>query len=234
MAALLALLFAMAAVAQVAAAGQARWTAQTAADLAALAAAQDLIDGQPLAEACAHGHQVAQSNGGEVVSCVDALEGRVALTTERQVSFGIWGVGRATAVAGPPPMAVDPGPAGGGGPAAALAALNWARTQIGKPYLWGGTGPDAYDCSGLVQQAYQIAGGQAIPRVAQDQWQAAIKVPFGQMRPGDLLFWVDHTGVHHVALFAGNGMMVEAPSSGKLVREVPIRWSGTTAWAGRF
>jgi len=231
---LLVLVFAMAVVSQFAGAASTRWATQTAADLAALTAAQDLIDGQSLAAACAHGAEVANANGSRLTSCRPAPAGRIAITTDRETPAFMRGLGRATAMAGPPPMALEAELVGGSNAAAALAALNWARNQIGRPYLWGGTGPSAFDCSGLVQQAYLQGAGQVIPRVAQAQSDAAIKVPFGQMRPGDLLFWVDNTGVHHVALFAGEGMMVEAPSSGKLVREVPIRWPGTTAWAGRF
>jgi len=115
---------------------------------------------------------------------------------------------------------------------AAAAALEWARQQIGKPYQWGGTGPNSFDCSGLVQAAYRNGAGKAIPRVAASQYGAATKVAYSEMRPGDLIFW--GSDLHHVAMFSGNGMMVEAPSSGLDIREIPIRWAGTVAWAGRY
>jgi len=228
------LVFSMTAVALLAGAAQTRWAAQSSADLAALAAAQDLIYGQGLSAACTHGGEVAKANGAQVVTCLPLPGGRVAVTTRRETPAWLWGTGNATAVAGPPASASEPTVAGASTDAAAQAALAWASQQIGLPYVWGGTGPAGFDCSGLVQQAYRHGAGRDLPRVAQDQYNAAIKVPFGQMRPGDLIFWVDQTGVHHVALNAGQGFMVEAPSSGQLIRRVPIRWAGTTPWAGRF
>jgi cell wall-associated NlpC family hydrolase len=129
-----------------------------------------------------------------------------------------------------------PPPSGGGGSSASAgqAALDWARQQIGKPYGWGGTGPNSFDCSGLVMMAYRNGAGISTPRVAADQYYASTKIPYSQMRPGDLIFWDRGSGISHVAIFSGNGMMVEAPSAGKNVRETPIRWSGTVAWAGRY
>jgi len=229
-----ALVFSLTAVAYLAGAVQTRWAAQSAADMAALAVAQDMIEGQSLTVACARGVAVANANGARLTACQPAPPDRVAVTTQSPAPNWLWGFGQAKAVAGPPTLAVDQGPAGGSTDAAAQAALDWARQHIGLPYLWGGTGPGGFDCSGLVQQAYRNGAGKSIPRVAQDQYDAAIKVPYGQMRPGDLIFWVDHTGVHHVALNAGHGLMVEAPRTGLLIREVPIRWAATTAWAGRF
>jgi len=228
------LVFTMTAVAGLAGAAQTRWAAQSGADLAALAAAQDLIYGKPLPAACARGGEVARANGAQVVSCLPLPGGRVAVTTQRETPAWLWGIGRATAVAGPPVIDRPLTQVTGSTDAAAQAALDWANQQIGLPYVWGGTGPDGFDCSGLVQQAYRHGAGVTLPRVAQDQYNAAIKVPFGQMRPGDLIFWVDQSGVHHVALNAGQGLMVEAPSTGKSIRQVPIRWAGTTPWAGRF
>ncbi|MDR1799912.1 MAG: C40 family peptidase [Bifidobacteriaceae bacterium] len=117
--------------------------------------------------------------------------------------------------------------------AAAAAALEWARAQIGKPYQWGGNGPDSFDCSGLTSQAYLNATGKWIQRTAAAQYAAATKIPYDSMRPGDLIFWDQGSGVYHVALYAGNGMMVEAPHTGAYVREVSVRWANTTTWAGR-
>ncbi|MDR1393278.1 MAG: C40 family peptidase [Bifidobacteriaceae bacterium] len=117
------------------------------------------------------------------------------------------------------------------GSEAGLAAVAWARAQIGKPYQWGGNGPNSFDCSGLVQQAWLKGGGKSIPRVAADQYYVSTKIPYDQMRPGDLIFW--GSDLHHVAIYSGNGNMIEAPSSGLTIREIPIRWSGTVKYAGR-
>jgi cell wall-associated NlpC family hydrolase len=127
-----------------------------------------------------------------------------------------------------PPAVVAPSDAG-------LAAVEWARQQIGKPYKLGGTGPDTFDCSGLTSQAWLNGGGVAIPRTAAWQYAAATKVAFDQMRPGDLIFWGSTAeSIYHVAMYTGDGNMIEAPRTGKNVQEIPIRWSGTYGYAGRF
>ncbi|MEU9119121.1 C40 family peptidase [Streptomyces sp. NPDC048506] len=99
-------------------------------------------------------------------------------------------------------------------------AVDYALAQLGKPYIWGGNGPVGYDCSGLVQQAYQRAG-ISLPRVAADQYGAVTKISQSSLRRGDLLFWSSNgrqSGVHHVAVYLGDGRYVEAPRPGKDVR----------------
>ncbi|MDR1634978.1 MAG: C40 family peptidase [Bifidobacteriaceae bacterium] len=121
------------------------------------------------------------------------------------------------------------------GAEAGLAALAWARAQIGKPYQWGGNGPNSFDCSGLTQQAWKNGGGKSIPRVAADQYALAQKIPYESMRPGDLIFWQrGGAPIHHVAMYAGNGMMVEAMQTGTNIHEIPIRWANTVQYAGRY
>jgi len=110
-------------------------------------------------------------------------------------------------------------------------AIGYAREQLGKPYLWGGTGPDAFDCSGLVMMAYRAAG-ISIPRTSQQQWAWGPKIPASQVRPGDLVFFAGSDGTAtapgHVGLVIGKGMMLEAYATG-----FPIRISayGTSASA---
>ncbi|MDR2253787.1 MAG: C40 family peptidase [Bifidobacteriaceae bacterium] len=125
----------------------------------------------------------------------------------------------------------DPAPSMSADEAAGLAAVAWARQQIGKPYQWGGTGPSSFDCSGLTSQAWLNGGGKRIPRVAADQYYAATKIPYDEMRPGDLIFW--GSDLHHVAMYSGDGMMIEAQRTGTNIHEIPIRWSGTVKYAGR-
>ncbi|MGF1428796.1 C40 family peptidase [Kitasatospora sp. LaBMicrA B282] len=99
-------------------------------------------------------------------------------------------------------------------------AVDYALAQLGKPYLWGGDGPDGYDCSGLVQQAYRRAGIE-LPRVADDQYAATTPVAADQLRRGDLIFWSDSgraSGIHHVAIYLGDSRYVEAPRPGRSVR----------------
>jgi peptidoglycan DL-endopeptidase CwlO len=92
-----------------------------------------------------------------------------------------------------------------------------ALSRLGRPYVWGATGPDQFDCSGLVQWAYRQAGVQ-LERTTYDQIDDGIAVPRSHIRPGDLVF--PHTG--HVQLAIGNGMVVEAPYTGATVRVTPL------------
>ena len=105
--------------------------------------------------------------------------------------------------------------------AAVAAAIQFAHQQIGKPYLWGGTGPDAFDCSGLVMMAYRAAGIN-IERTSQQQWASEQKVPAAQVQPGDLVFFAGSDGTPtapgHVGLVIGKGKMIEAYATGFPVR----------------
>jgi len=107
----------------------------------------------------------------------------------------------------------------------AVAAIQFAAEQLGTPYLWGGTGQGGFDCSGLVQAAYQQAGID-LPRVAQDQFDAEPPVPDGSgVQPGDLLFFGSGTAaVDHVGLYVGAGEMVDAPHTGAAVRLDSADW----------
>ncbi len=105
-------------------------------------------------------------------------------------------------------------------------AIAYARAQLGKPYEWGGTGPDAYDCSGLVWAAYQSAGVD-IPRTSEAQWAGLPHVPPADVRPGDLVFFPGSDGTFtapgHVALVIGGGQMIQAYAAG-----TPIEISSLT------
>jgi len=109
------------------------------------------------------------------------------------------------------------------------AALDFARAQLGKPYVWGATGPDSFDCSGLTQAAYAAAGVR-LPRVAQDQWFAGPHVDLGAIQPGDLLFWASDTSapatIHHVAFYLGGGQILAAPHTGDVVKVEPLYLEG--------
>jgi cell wall-associated NlpC family hydrolase len=100
-------------------------------------------------------------------------------------------------------------------------AIGYALGEVGKPYVWGATGPDSYDCSGLMLRAYESAG-VTLPRVARQQYWAGAQLPVRQAQPGDLLFWGYDTSnpdsIHHVAMYLGNGQMVEAAN-----QMVPLR-----------
>lgn len=113
---------------------------------------------------------------------------------------------------------------------AARTALNFALDQVGLPYVWGAAGPDAYDCSGLMLRAY-AAAGIALPRVSADQYAGAgtpVDVP--DLLPGDLVFFATATWdpgvVHHVGMYLGRGLMVDAPHTGAYVRVEPVPAAG--------
>ncbi|GLW69608.1 glycoside hydrolase [Kitasatospora phosalacinea] len=108
---------------------------------------------------------------------------------------------------------------GGGASAAGRRAVEFALAQRGKPYLWGGTGPDAYDCSGLTSQAWQAAG-VPIPRTSQQQWAGLRHVALRDLRPGDLVIY--HADAGHVALYLGGGTVVHAPHTGTVVKLAPL------------
>jgi cell wall-associated NlpC family hydrolase len=120
----------------------------------------------------------------------------------------------------------------------AAAAVRAALDQIGKPYRWGATGPEAFDCSGLVRWAYAQAG-LALPRTSREQWWAGQPVDAGGLRPGDLVFWATDPSnpatIHHVGIYVGQALMVHAPHTGAHVRVDPLRpggYAGATRPAG--
>jgi cell wall-associated NlpC family hydrolase len=100
-------------------------------------------------------------------------------------------------------------------------AITFAEAQLGKPYLWGGTGPDAFDCSGLVMSAYRAAGLN-IPRTSEEQWLFGPRIPESQAEPGDLVFFAGSDGTRaspgHVGMVIGGGKMVEAYATGFPIR----------------
>lgn len=98
-------------------------------------------------------------------------------------------------------------------------ALDYAVRQIGKPYKWGAEGPKAFDCSGLTSQAW-AAAGKEIPRTSQEQWAKLRRVSLRKLRPGDLIVYFPKAT--HVALYVGDGMVIQAPRPGARVKVSPI------------
>lgn len=96
-------------------------------------------------------------------------------------------------------------------------AVAYAFAQIGKPYVWGATGPDSFDCSGLMVAAWGAAG-ITLPRTTYDQWASLPHVPLSDLQPGDMILY---DGESHVAIYVGNGMIIDAPHSGAFVEELP-------------
>jgi cell wall-associated NlpC family hydrolase len=114
----------------------------------------------------------------------------------------------------PPPPAAAP-PASVPAPtAAAQTAVNTALAQLGDPYAWGGAGPDAFDCSGLTEYAY-AAAGVYLPHSSSMQSEMGVPVSLTDLQPGDLVFF--YTPVSHVAMYIGNGQIVQASTYGQPV-----------------
>jgi cell wall-associated NlpC family hydrolase len=103
-------------------------------------------------------------------------------------------------------------------------AIAFAESQLGKPYQWGGTGPDAFDCSGLVMMAYRAAG-VLVPRTSEAQWAWGPQIPASQAEPGDLVFFAGADGTPtspgHVGIVIGGGLMIEAFATGFPIRVAP-------------
>ncbi|MGW5510821.1 NlpC/P60 family protein [Streptomyces albogriseolus] len=109
---------------------------------------------------------------------------------------------------------------GAGAPSAAgERAVRYAVEQLGKPYEWGAEGPETYDCSGLTSQAWRAAGAE-VPRTSQEQWARLERIDLVDLRPGDLVvYFHDAT---HVALYLGDGMVVQAPRPGARIKVSPV------------
>jgi len=106
-------------------------------------------------------------------------------------------------------------------------AVAFAYAQLGKPYQWGATGPSSFDCSGLAQAAWGAAG-VAIPRDTYEQWAALPHIASSAIQPGDLLYY---DGVGHVAVYVGDGFIIDAPQTGMDVQKIPM---GTGWYASSF
>jgi cell wall-associated NlpC family hydrolase len=104
----------------------------------------------------------------------------------------------------------------GSGAAAAVAA---AKSRLGSPYVWGASGPGAFDCSGQMMWAWGHAG-VALPHFSGAQYSSTTHISMSQLQPGDLVFPSD-TGAH-VAMYIGGGMIIEAPHTGDVVHIVPM------------
>ncbi|MCX5060888.1 MULTISPECIES: C40 family peptidase [unclassified Streptomyces] len=101
----------------------------------------------------------------------------------------------------------------------AAAAVSYAYAKLGSPYVWGATGPDSFDCSGLVQAAYRSAG-ISLPRTTYAQIGSGRRVSRSELAPGDLVFF--YSGISHVGIYVGNGQMIHAPNPSAPVRLAPI------------
>ncbi|WP_399887738.1 NlpC/P60 family protein [Streptomyces sp. BBFR51] len=139
------------------------------------------------------------------------------LTAEERAGVGHGTAARASRSASGPRGAL-PAPAQAPNSRAA-AAVAYAHQKLGSPYVWGATGPNAFDCSGLTQAAYRAAG-VSLPRTTYAQIDAGRRVPRSELRPGDLVFF--YSGISHVGIYIGKGQMIHAPNPSAPVRVAPV------------
>ncbi len=114
---------------------------------------------------------------------------------------------------------------------AAQIAVDTALAQQGDPYVWGGAGPDSFDCSGLVMYAY-AAAGIALPHSSNMQSTIGAPVAYSDLQPGDLVFF--YSPVSHVAMYIGNGQIVQASTYGQPVSATYLAYMSDYAGARRL
>jgi cell wall-associated NlpC family hydrolase len=174
-----------------------------------------------------------------VVSAPPASVAPLAILIQRVLPPGAGVESLVTLVTEPSDAGTGPPTNADGGPMTVAeldTALRAAESKQGLPYVWGAAGPSAFDCSGLVQWAFAQAGVR-MPRVADDQARAGPAVPVSELEPGDLLFYhTDPTApgyISHVAIYLGNGWMIQAPEPGLDVQIVPASFGSEFAGAIR-
>jgi cell wall-associated NlpC family hydrolase len=111
----------------------------------------------------------------------------------------------------------------------AAIAVAYARAQLGKPYVFATAGPNTFDCSGLTMAAWAAAGVR-MPHYSGSQATMFPKVSWDQLQPGDIV--VFYADLHHVGLYIGNGLMIQAPQTGDVVKISPA-WRTTFQWGVR-
>lgn len=127
----------------------------------------------------------------------------------------------------------DPPPSSAG---SAQAAIDFAYAQLGEPYVWGAAGPDSWDCSGLTMGAWASAG-VSLPHYSVSQYAVTTPISYGQLQPGDLIFWssdsADPSTIFHEGLYIGGGQMIHAPRTGQDVKVESILYWETPDFFGR-
>jgi len=116
----------------------------------------------------------------------------------------------------------------------AAGVVQLAKSYLGTPYVWGGTTPKGFDCSGLLQYVWAKKGVK-IPRVTYQQVKAGVQVPLNQLAPGDAVFFGDHNSPHHVGMYIGHGQFLHSPHTGDVVKISNLKdYMGEFAQARRF
>lgn len=169
---------------------------------------------QSLLDTLVHRQQQIAAAARDAAARAAAVAQARALQAEAQAAAAATNVFSARSEAPTPSFAAD----GSGGTGT---ALEWARREMGKPYVYGAAGPDAFDCSGLTQYVFGKAG-IALDHYTGSQWNAGRHVDRSELQPGDLVFF--YSDLHHVGLYVGGGQMIDAPHSGASVRQEGVWW----------
>jgi len=169
---------------------------------------------------------------GDLAALVAAERARLQAAREAQA--------RAAAAQRPPrpmviPRRTGPNPSTTPTPAVdgnrAATAVAEAKRQLGKPYRWGGAGPDSFDCSGLTMWAWRAAG-VSLPHYSGAQYSETTHIPLSELQPGDLVFF--YRDLSHVGIYVGGGQMIHAPHAGEVVQYSSIYSEGSPIYAGRI
>jgi peptidoglycan DL-endopeptidase CwlO len=121
----------------------------------------------------------------------------------------------------PPPQASDTGITTAPSSTIGSKAVYLVSLQQGKPYVWGATGPNSFDCSGLTQYVYRQLG-RWLPRTTDEQYAATVHIAKAAKQPGDLIFFGSPGNMYHMGIYAGNGYIWHAPQTGEVVQLVPL------------
>ena len=187
-------------------------TKQLLADASELAEAEQQMQRTENGIAAFKARLTAQKNSlGGLLATEKATLGSLTVPQQQTVASNSIGAGGTT-------MATYTGPTS----TQAEQAVAFAYAQLGKPYQWGATGPGRFDCSGLAQAAW-AAAGVSIPRDTYEQWAALPHIAASALQPGDLLYY---DGIGHVAIYVGDGYIIDAPQTGLDVEKIPM----ATAW----
>ncbi len=193
-------------------AGQEQLLADTTAELRAAIAAEEERR-RRAAEAEARARAIAAQQAAAQQAAAQQQGGTQRVAQGGQSAVRSSGRGGSSVVAAPSGAAA-PAPYTGSN-----AAIAFAMSKLGTPYLWGGTGNGGYDCSGLVQAAFASAG-KSLPRVGGAQYNATQRIDQSQAKPGDLVFWAN--GTRHVGIYVGDGKVLHAPRTGDVVKVAPL------------
>ena len=188
---------------------------------------QDALEAQAAAAAAAAAQQAAEEAAQQAAqqAAQEAAQQAAQEAAEQQEQGGNGdnggsGGGGGNGGGDPQPDPNPPAPSG----SAVERAIDFAEAQLGEPYVWGAAGPDAWDCSGLTMRAWE-AGGVYLPHYSVAQYEQSTPISPSDLRPGDLVFWGDNndsSSIYHVAMYIGDGQIIQAPRTGRDVEIVSL------------